>query len=218
MYISIVTLKGYENALNTLLESIPDDFKNIIIIYQNEPNEIIEINSKNYIIVKIKHNIYEYGAFIGLYRVFNSNLIDKDEIVLMLHDTCKLGEKSIELSKNMENVMRDELKADILFISSKGNHNICFVNKTAVDYGNNIYKDLYTLSKYLAIQWETNFYQYEESIKAFYVKRSFINTEPEYKGKDKIYGNVERHINYFKEIDLIKYYVQMSDDYHPNKP
>ena len=58
MYISIITIKGYEKALDMLLESIPETFRNIIIIYQNEENESVSVNEKDHIIVKIRHNLY----------------------------------------------------------------------------------------------------------------------------------------------------------------
>ena len=221
MYISIITIKGYEKALDMLLESIPETFRNIIIIYQNEENESVSVNEKDHIIVKIRHNIYEYGSFIGLYRVFELNLISEKEIILLLHDTCKLGKKSIELSQQLEDKIIRDYKSDILFISSKGSNNICFVNKTAINYGYNVYKDIYTIPKSLAIEWELNFYMYDQSMKALYVKRSFLDIEPEFKGRQKIYGDdVERDIVYFSVIDLEKYFyrVDLKQPYHPEKP
>ena len=220
MYISIITIKGYEQALNMLLQSIPKTFKNIIIIYQNEENESIMINENKYIIVKIRHNIYEYGSFIGLYRVLEANLIDKNEIILLLHDTCKFGEKSIELCEDLVSKMRSELKSDIVFLSSLGHNNICFVNKTAIDYGYNVYKDTYTMPKSLAIDLENNIPYDERSIKSFYVKRTIIDIDPINKGKIKIYGDIERTVNYFSIIDLEKYCYEVDKYvlYHPEKP
>ncbi len=61
-FVSITTIKKYKIALNLLLDSLPDEWKNkYILIYQDEETNNYKIFDDGHIEVYITNNLYDYG-------------------------------------------------------------------------------------------------------------------------------------------------------------
>lgn len=205
MFICISTFKGYEIALNRLLESLPADFNNLIIVYSGCPEEErgVTRNEKGRIIVKIPNNIYEYGNFIGVHMAFEAGMLDEDERVVMLHDTCKLRDKSIGHIMDLITKYPDE---DIVFFSKSGQANLCMINKTAAQYGYNVYNDVMTVPKMTAIEWEWA-KEGKYAPNAFPLRKTFINENPQnIASSAKVYSDVARCCVVFPCVQIEKYY------------
>jgi hypothetical protein len=66
-YLSISTIKKYKVALDVLLESIPNEWKNkYILVYQNENENDYKIFEDGHIEVYIKNNLSDYGNWVGV--------------------------------------------------------------------------------------------------------------------------------------------------------
>jgi hypothetical protein len=126
-YVCIPTIAGYETALNYLLESFPPGWKGkYILVFQKADDESICIFEDGHIEVHITQNLHDYGNWIGIYKLLERELIPKNSCFLFVHDTCKFGERSYELTNHIANVFMNESDYDIMWLSSKGQCNICF--------------------------------------------------------------------------------------------
>jgi hypothetical protein len=218
-YVCIPTIKGYETALNVLLESLPVEWNNkYILVYQKEEVDMITMFSDGHIEVKIKQNLHDYGNWIGIYRLLEKNLIPKDSCFLFIHDTCKFGNDSYRLTNHIANVFMNESDYQIMWLSYLGQCNICLIKEQGILYGYNIYKDINEVSKIEGVKWEWDPY-HEFSPKAFELKQFFIPIKTENCGKIKIYSDNERNILKYPSIDLEKYFVDIvADNDHPYSP
>jgi hypothetical protein len=218
-FVCIPTISGYEVALKHLLNSMPDEWRNrYILVYQKEQTEKIVIFEDGRIEVYIKQNLHDYGTWIGIYKLLEKNLLPKDSCFLFIHDTCSFGDQSYKLTSHIANVFMNESDYDIMWLSSKGQCNICLIKESGVKYGNAVYKDVDSITKLQGVTWEWDPY-HKYSPKAFELKHYFIPIETEKTGKIKIYGDTERNILKYNSIDLEKYFVDIiTDSDHPYKP
>jgi hypothetical protein len=218
-FVCIPTISGYEAALNLLINSMPHEWRNrYILVYQKEQTEKIVIFEDGRIEVYIKQNLHDYGTWIGIYKLLDKNLLPKDSCFLFIHDTCKFGNNSYKLTSHIANVFMNESDYDIMWLSSKGQCNICLIKESGVKYGYNIYKDVENITKLQGVTWEWDPY-HKYSPKAFELKHYYIPIETEKMGKIKIYGEIERNILKYNSIDLEKYFVDIiTDSDHPYKP
>jgi hypothetical protein len=218
-YVCIPTIAGYETALNYLLESFPPGWKGkYILVFQKADDESVCIFEDGHIEVHITQNLHDYGNWIGIYKLLERELIPKNSCFLFVHDTCKFGERSYELTNHIANVFMNESDYDIMWLSSKGQCNICLIKESGIRYGYNVYKDVKEITKLEGVQWE--WYPYHPySPKAFEIKHYFIPIETEKLGKIKIYSDNERNILKYNSIDLEKYFVDIvTDNDHPYSP
>jgi hypothetical protein len=218
-YVCIPTISGYEKALNNLLDSLPDEWKDkYILVYQNEQKESIMVFDDKHIEVRMKQNLHDYGTWIGIFKLLEQGLVSKNSCFLFIHDTCKFGENSLNLTSHIANVFMNESDYDIMWLSNKGQCNICLIKESGIRYGYNVYKDVKEITKLEGVQWE--WYPYHPySPKAFELKQYFIPIETEKLGKIKIYSNNERNILKYNSIDLEKYFVDIvTDNDHPYSP
>ena len=220
-YVCIPTIRKYNIALEVLLSSLPAQWKNkYIVIYQNE-----EVEEKTYktfedghIEVYIKNNIYEYGTWIGVNLLLEMKIVPDNCWFLFIHDTCKfLGEESATLTHKIIEEHKDS-DIDILWLSSNGQCNICLIRKKAIEYGNNIYKDLIVLSKMEAIRAEWS--NHSLSPKFFPVNQKFIPVPANHVGRRLVYNNTNnRDVLIFTPINMEKYYFfTLKDSDHPQAP
>jgi len=217
-YISITTIKKYKCALDVLLNSLPNEWKNkYIIVYQDENENNFKICEDGHIEVYIQNNIYEYGNYVGINMLLESNIIPQDSWFLFIHDTCKfLGDNCVLLTyKLIENYKNN----DIIWLSNTGQCNICLIRKNAIQAGNKLYKDIKSIPKMDAIGYEWN-HKHVLSPKSFNVKQHFINNPTKYLGKRYVYNNTnERDCLLYESINIEKYYVHIRvESDHPVLP
>ena len=218
-YICITTITGYDAALYNILDSIPKEFKNkYILVFQNEPDEGITIFEDGHFEVHIKHNLHDYGNWIGVHRLLEQELVPKNACFLFVHDTCKFGEKSYSLTSHISNVFMKESDYDILWLCNNGQCNICLIKESAIHYGYNMYKNINSITKMQTVDWEWD-YDNPCNPKTFELKHYYIPISNIKTGKRKVYSDVERTVLYYPSIDLEKYYVDIKQESdHPKMP
>ena len=218
-YVCITTVSGYETALNSIVESLPSEWKDkYILVYQNDPNERITIFEDGHIEVYIKNNLHDYGNWIGIHRLIERGLVSKDSCFLFVHDTCKFGERTYKLTAHISNIFMNECDYDILWLCSNGQCNICLIKESAIQYGYNIYKDIYKITKLQTVDWEWDHYNLC-SPKSFELKHYYIPIKTEKLGLRKVYSDVERTVLLYNSIDMEKYYVDIKKESdHPFLP
>jgi hypothetical protein len=218
-YVCITTIKGYETALNNILESLPSEWKDkTIIVYQNESNERITIFEDGHIEVYIKNNLHDYGNWIGIYKLIEREIVPKNSCFLFVHDTCKFGPRTQELSRHISNIFMNESDYDIFWLCNNGQCNICLLKESAIRYGYNFYKDVYSITKMQTVDWEWD-YNNPCCPKTFNLKHYYMRIATEKIGKRKVYSDVERTVLYYPTIDMEKYYVDIKQESdHPKSP
>lgn len=218
-YIVITTLKGYEKALNYILESVPIEWKpRVIIVYQKEPIRMYTICEDGHIEVRLQRNIYEYGAWIGVHMLIEKNVIHRDQWCLFVHDTCKFGPNSRRLVEEIVH-HHDHTDIDCIWLCKHGLRNLCLLRRLAIYKGFKRYEDIQTMTKHEAIEGEMNHFS-RLSPKSFPVRQLFLPYELYVKDKRYVYGTNLRDVEQFDSIDLEKYVfplfnVNMS---HPHNP
>ncbi len=206
-FVSITTIKTYKAALDVLIESLPTEWKNkYILVYQNENENNYKVFEDGHIEVYITNNLSDYGNFVGVNMLFELNIIPQDSWILFIHDTCKfLGESCVSLTNNLIKDY-DNSDIDILWLSEKGQCNICLIRKNAVQLGNNLYKDIKFMTKMETINYE---WEHNNSLspKSLNVKQEFLNTPTKHLGRRHVYSNtVNRDCILYETINMEKYY------------
>jgi hypothetical protein len=218
-YISITTIVKYKVALDMLLASLPTEWKNkYILVYQNEETNSYEVFDDGHIEVKITNNLSDYGNWVGVNILLQNNIIPADSWFLFVHDTTTFQTNS---AMNLEHIINEYALSniDILWLSDRGQCNICLIRKNGIEYGYNLYKDIKSFSKIETIQYEWDHWR-ELSPKSFKVIQIYINEPTKYIGQQDIYntGNI-RKILYYKPIDMYKFYVDITYEHeHPKMP
>ena len=220
-YVCITTVKKYKPALDILINSLPFEWKNkYILVYQDENENTFKFFDDGHIEVYITNNLSDYGNFVGINMLLEANIIPQNSWFLFIHDTCKfLGDTCVDLTYNLIKQYNDS-DIDIVWLSNTGQCNICLIRKCAIQFGNNLYKDIKFMTKMETIAYEWNYYKSLLSPKSFNVKQIFIQIPTQHLGKKYVYNDInKRDILLYKSINMEKYYFhtkQESD--HPFSP
>jgi hypothetical protein len=203
-YISIILTKKYQNSLDQLVETLPTQYKKVII-YQDEPEDSYQIQDNGDIIIYQVRNIYEYGQFTALKYGFDNGLFTDDCVFLLLHSTMKLKENSHEKIETLRSEMGD---AHIYFICPNGQFNMCLADKQGIEAIAPFYKDFYTLDKGLGIEWEMGYVEGKSPRSA----KTSVKIHPDtiYNNvniSSRVYGGLERWTTYIPSIDAEKFNV-----------
>ena len=219
-YLSITTIKKYKVALDMLISSLPNEWKNkYILIYQNENENTYKIFEDGHIEVYITNNLSDYGSFVGLHMLLEANIVPPDSWFLCIHDTCKfLGNNCVTLTDNLINKYNNT-NIDILWLSKNGQCNICLLRKNALIYGNDRYKNISFMTKMETIKYEWQ-HRHFLSPKSFPVKQYFINIPTKHLGKRYVYNNINnRDCLLYESINMEKYYFNTAvESDHPFAP
>jgi hypothetical protein len=216
-YISITTIKKYKPALDVLLHSLPIEWKNYILVYQNENENNFEVFEDGHIEVNITNNLSDYGNFVGVNMLLESNAIPRNSWFLFIHDTCKfLGNNCVDLTLKLINDYNDN---DIIWLSNNGQCNICLIRYNAIKIGNNFYKDIKYMTKMETIKYEWE-HKNILSPKSFNVKQVFVNIPTKHLGKRYVYNNLNnRDVLLYETINMEKYYFKtVIESDHPFSP
>jgi len=219
-YVSITTIQKYKPALDMLLESLPNEWKNkYILVYQAEEEESYEVFEDGHIEVKIKQNLSDYGNWVGVDILLKNNILPQDAWFLFIHDTCKFFSESVNRTNNLLKRYADT-DIDILWLVRKGVCNICLIRKNAIEYGANLYKNINYMTKMETIDYEWNYTNNILSPKTFKVKQEFLNLPPRYKNPQYVYNNTKkRHTLVVTAIDMEKYFYRVQkESEHPFMP
>lgn len=218
-YLSITTIKKYKPALDMLLNSLPDEWKNkYILVYQNEDENYFQTFEDGHIEVYITNNLSDYGNFVGVNILLEANIIPQTSWFLFVHDTCKFLENCVGLTNNLIKYYNDT-ETDILWLSNTGQCNICLIRKNAITLGNNLYKDIMFMSKIETIKYEWE-HTNPLSPKSLCVKQCFLNVPTKHLGKRFVYNNTnERDCLLYESINMEKYYFHTNiESDHPFSP
>jgi hypothetical protein len=189
-YLSISTIKKYKVALDVLLESIPNEWKNkYILVYQNENENDYKIFEDGHIEVYIKNNLSDYGNWVGVNILLEKQIVPQDSWFLFIHDTCKfMNNNSVGLTNKIIAEHNDR-NIDILWLSNTGQCNICLIRKNGIIYGNNLYKDINYMTKMETICYEWN-HNHFLSPKSFCVAQKFLDIPTKHLGQKYVYNNI----------------------------
>jgi hypothetical protein len=219
-YLSITTIKKYKVALDMLLESLPNEWKNkYILVYQNEDENGSKVFEDGHIEVYIKNNLSDYGNWVGVNILLEKQIIPQDSWFLFIHDTCKfVNDNSAELTYKIIEEYNDS-NIDILWLSNTGQCNICLIRKNAITYGNNLYKDINYMTKMDTIAYEWN-HTNVLSPKSFCVIQKFLDIPTKHLGQRFVYNNINnRDVLYYESINMEKYYYfTLKESDHPFSP
>ena len=202
MYLVITTIRRYHEALWKLLQTVPREWK-YILVYQDEPSNRYIIRGDGNIEVYISQNLYDYGSFVGVNMLMNDKVIPDDSWFLFIHDTCKFGPRSKE---TIENLIEHAFLQDIIWLCCSGQGNICII-RNMIPHGNSVYNGM-KMSKQYAIEIEYG--EGKDSIKSFPCRQIFLNHQntfvhPTFPYDDlELYG--QRTTVKFDTFDLEKYY------------
>ena len=219
-YVSITTIQKYKPALDMLLESLPNEWRNkYILVYQAEEEESYKVFDDGHIEVKIKQNLSDYGNWVGVDNLLKNNIVTQDAWFLFVHDTCKFLSDSAKYTNSVLSRFghRD---IDILWLSEHGICNICLIRKNAIEYGANLYKHIQYMTKMETIEYEWNYTNNILSPKSFNVKQYFLNLSTIYDGSRYIYNDTnKREVLIFTSIDMEKYFCKVEkEEDHPFMP
>ena len=221
-FVSIVTMRKYKDALANVLASLPQGFTKYIVTYQEDKDFIgddrddyYEQKEDGHYEIYSKRNLFEYGAWPALAMLKRDGKITDSDKILMIHDTTKLGEKTLEKVKAL-----DFKDFDIFWASDVGQCNLCVALGKVLENGAEIFKDMMTLDRGMGISMEWD-HRHEKSLKGIKeATHKFHNKGSEFRGNRKVYSEVDRNVLYFDSIDLEKYYVHVPPDGkgHPTVP
>jgi len=219
-YVSITTIKKYKPALDVLIDSLPLEWKNkYILVYQNENENSFNIFEDGHIEVYITNNLSDYGNFVGINMLLEENIIPQNSWFLFIHDTCKfLGSNCVDLTYNLLKYYNDS-DVDIVWLCNTGQCNICLIRKNAINFGNNLYKDIKFMTKMETINYEWD-HRNVLSPKSFNVKQYFIKIPTKHLGKRYVYNNInKRDCLLYETINMEKYYFHtIVETDHPFSP
>lgn len=220
LFVTITSIKKYNIALNKIINSLPKEWeKNYIIVYNNEPKNDYKICEDGHIEVYITNNLFDYGNWVGINLLLEAKVLPQDSWFLFVHDTCKFAENSAKLTKEIL-LEYDSLNTDILWLCDTGQCNICLINRKGIQYGNELYKDIKTMTKAETIiyEWKRN---HILSPKSFNVNQQYIKTPTINLGKKDVYDtNNIRDVLLYKSINMEKYYcyVKIEEEKQEHKP
>lgn len=219
-YVSITTIQKYKVALDMLLESLPNEWRDkYILVYQAEEEESYKVFEDGHIEVKIKQNLSDYGNWVGVDILLKNNIVPQDAWFLFVHDTCKFLSNSVKYTNAVIGRFghRD---IDILWLVQKGICNICLIRKNGIEYGANLYKDIQFMTKMETVDYEWNYTNNILSPKMFKVKQHFLDSYAIYGPARYVYNNInKREVLFVSSIDMEKYFcrIQKEED-HPFMP
>lgn len=210
-YVSITTIRKYKVALDMLLQSLPDEWKNkYILVYQDEEENGYKIFDDGHIEVYIVNNLSDYGNWVGINMLLQKNVVPQDTWFLFIHDTCKFLNNSLDLTYEIIKSYNNS-EIDILWLCDSGRCNICLIRKNGVLYGNNLYKNIIYMTKMETIKYEWD-HKNNLSPKSFCVSQKFLNSPAKQLGKRFVYNNKKkRDVLLYESINLEKYF------YHTEK-
>jgi len=219
-YLAISTIKKYKVALDMLLESLPNEWKNkYILVYQDEDENSCKVFEDGHIEVYIKNNLSDYGNWVGVNMLLEKQIVPQDSWFLFIHDTCKfMNDNSAELTYKIIEEYNDT-NIDILWLSNTGQCNICLIRKNGIIYGNNLYKDINYMTKMETITYEWN-HNHILSPKSFSVTHKFLDIPTKHFGQRFVYNNINnRDVLLYESINMEKYYYfTLKESDHPFSP
>jgi hypothetical protein len=152
IHIVICTLRRYKVFYDKLIKSIPNIYK-IITVYQEEETDCYEkLPDENYE-VRLKRNIYEYGAWTGLQMLIDAGEVSRDDWYLMIHDTCLFTRETPEKLHNVCTVLYTT-NVDVYYLVLGRFHNICLVRRQGIEKIAKIFEDIHTMTKKEALDLE----------------------------------------------------------------
>jgi len=218
-YVSITTIHKYKVALDMVVASLPEEWKNkYIIVYQDEPENGITVFEDGHIEVRITNNLSDYGNWIGAQMLIDANVVPTDAWFLFIHDTCKFV--SNECAQSVTNIINahNELEVDILWLCDNGQCNICLIRRDGITCGHNVYKNITYMTKQETVDYEWK-HTDPLSPKSFQVPQQFINIPTVYLGARYVYNNVNlRHVLLYSVINMEKYFFYPILREHPMAP
>jgi len=218
-YVSITTIRKYKYALDVLLNSLPNEWKNkYILVYQDEEEKRFEIFDDGHIEVYIRNNLSDYGNWVGVNLLLEKNILPQDSWFLFIHDTCKFLNNSANLThKIIKNHLNTSI--DILWLCENGRCNICLTRRNAIKCGSDLYKNMIYMTKMDTIKYE---WQHKDKLspKSFDVTQKFLRFSAKHLGKRYVYNNTnERDVLLYESINMEKYYYHTEKESdHPFAP
>lgn len=131
-WIVIPTIRTTHDVYDYLWSTMPEDArKRSITVYQNEPVEMIIIHVNGSIDISIKENMFEYGAWLAVYKLVLERKVDYNDWFLMIHDSCAFENNTME---KVEEICFLLTKTPIQFYSlaNMGFHNISLVRNMGI--------------------------------------------------------------------------------------
>lgn len=131
-WVVIPTTRSNYEVYNHLWSTMPVEAQNrSITVYQNEPVEMIVQKISGNIEIMITQNLFEYGAWVGVYKVVQEYLACIDDWFLMIHDSCAFENNTFEKIKELCFTLT-RTGIDFYSLTSSGFHNISLVRKMGV--------------------------------------------------------------------------------------
>jgi hypothetical protein len=210
----------YDEAYRKLMESMANvgvPANSIITVYGGEPHESVMHNAVN-----LRHNLYEYNAFVGasVWCKQRPAAAAQTRAFLLMHDTCDIGGAFVA---KVAQFFKSHARAgsDVSWACTTGQCNICLFSRRAAQAFHQRFHDRLGMDKHYAIDMEWNA-DNGDSVKSFrHLKQVFDSQPALHAGQEAVYSSRQpRQVLYFPLLDLTKYYVALLDGgpAHPNAP
>lgn len=215
-FVVIPSIKGYDVALDCIVRSIPKGWS-YVIVFQKEEEDGYKVYEDGHIEVRLKRNIYEYGAWVGTQLLMDHGILPINSWCLFVHDTCKFGPHTRFMTEQLLYKYNDS-KIDCIWLCKNGYRNICLVRRNAIHEGAKLYDAIHTMTKKEAIQGEIK-RESPFSIKSLPIQQIFLHFVLYVKEKRKVYGTTMRNVEQFDSIDMEKYVFHVQNGIvHPHNP
>ena len=124
-----------------------------VIVYQNEPVDMIIVKQTGEIEVSLKQNLYEYGAWVAAKKLVDTGHIAWYDWLLMIHDSCAFQKDTFEKIRELCLTLTFTT-IDFYSLVSRGFHNISLVRRHGIYKIADIFSTSPSLTKEEAIKYE----------------------------------------------------------------
>ncbi len=197
MWIVIPTCKQYSEMYDRLMTTITKK-ENIITVLQMETEETIERTNQGYTI-KLKRNLHEYGAWIGVQMLVDAGEVSLEDFYLMIHDTCLFGSNTYECMESLKTNMKEN-DLDVVYLLSGRFHNMCIARRTGISVISNMFSGITSMSKDEAISYETKLLHEDIKSAEYPSSSTHVTTTIPYS------NHKHRRLVYVPSLDMIKFY------------
>lgn len=201
-WIVIPTIRSTHDVYDYLWSTMPEDARaKSITVYQNEPVEMIIVHVNGSIEISIKENLFEYGAWLAVYKLVLECKVSPNDWFLMIHDSCAFEKNTLEKAEEICFLLKN---TPIQFYSlcTAGYHNISLVRNMGIWAIANYLTSSSKMTKYDAIALE--------GPDLFKITEGHLTRGEDYRGTEHCgviwFASGKKTVVRIQSINLLKFY------------
>jgi hypothetical protein len=131
-WIVIPTIRATTDVYDYLWSTMPEEARNrSITVYQNEPVQLFIQKMNGNIEISIKENLFEYGAWLAVYKLVQESMVNATDWFLMIHDSCAFEKNTMEKINELCCLLT-RTNIEFYSLSNFGLHNLSLVRNMGV--------------------------------------------------------------------------------------